>query len=359
MKDLLLKGIEYVEIFVFNAFQAASFYKSAFGFDIIAFSGSETGIKDKVSYLLQQGSIKLIITSSQNRESPIFKHVIAHDDSIKDVAFLVNNASEVFETVTKAGAIPILEPTEIYDGETKIIKATIAAFGNTVHSFIEYENTFHKLPYYKDLNAISNNSIGLEKIDHIALAIETGQLEKWQKFYEAVLGFHVFYAEDIYTEDSGMKSIVVCDTTNTIKFVLVEGVTKKKKSQVENYISHNGCSGVQHLAFLSSDIIKIARILQDRGIKFLDIPENYYSCIPAPLKKILQQKMDAIKSSNILVDLEKGGYLMQMFTRPLQNLPTFFIEIMQRENSTGFGSNNVKALYKAVEKDQQKAMIDV
>lgn len=356
-----LKGIDYIELYVFNAFQAANFYRSAFGFDIIAYSGSETGLKDQVSYLLLQGSIRLVISSAINRDSPILKHVISHDESVKDIAFTTNNVPKLYEAAKRLGAISILKPTEIYDGKVRIMKATIAAFGNTVHSFIQREDPCsYEFPFYTSLNGTSNkDSMNLETLDHIAIAVETGSLEKWKKFYEDVLGFSKFHEEDVYTNDSGMKSVVVNYPTRNIKFVLVEGITGKKKSQIETYISYHGFAGVQHLAFSSKDIIKAANLLKNRGIKFLEIPETYYDNIPVSLKEMLKEKMESIRHLNILIDLEKNGYLMQMFTRPLQNLPTFFIEIIQRENSTGFGGNNIKALFEAVEKDQQRAMIDV
>ena len=361
MNQSSLSGVDHIEIYVFNAFQAANFYRATFGFDIIAYAGPETGLKDQISYLLLQGSICLLISSTSNRDSPLFKHVIYHDEGVKDIAFITNNVARSYENALIAGATSILEPTEFYDGKVRIRKATIGAFGKTVHSFIERENTsFCELPLYTSLNYPTNkNPVGLKNIDHFAIAVDTGSIAKWQKFYENVLGFSVFSGEDVYTNDSGMKSVVVTNSTQTIKLVLVEGVSIKKKSQIENYISHHGCEGVQHLAFLSDDIIKTSRLLQNQGIKFLEIPETYYDKIPALLRKRLQHKMDVITHSNILVDLEQDGYLMQMFTRPLQNLPTFFIEIVQRENSTGFGSNNIKALFEAVEQDQRRAMIDV
>ncbi|OJW52759.1 MAG: 4-hydroxyphenylpyruvate dioxygenase [Alphaproteobacteria bacterium 41-28] len=361
MEQYSLRGIDYIEMYVFNAFQAANFYRSVFGFNIVAYAGPETGMKDQISYFLQQGSIRLLISSTTNQNSPLLKHVINHDESIKDIAITANNVSQLYEIATKAGAISILEPTEINDGKVRMIKATIATFGNTVHSFIERKNpSSHELPFYTPLNYSPNqNPAGLESLDHIAVAIETGGLETWQKFYEDVLEFNVFSAEDIYTNESGMKSVVLNDPTGVIKFVLVEGVSNKKKSQIENYVSYHGCSGVQHLAFSSKDIIQTANLLKNQGIKFLEIPKTYYDNIPLSLKKILQDRLEVMQHLNILVDQEKHGYLMQMFTRPLQNRPTFFIEVIQRENSTGFGSNNIKALYKAVEKDQRRAMIDV
>lgn len=356
-----LTAIDHIEIYVFNAFQAANFYRSVFGFDIIAYASPETGLKDQISYFLRQGSIRLVISSSLNRDSSLLKHVINHDESVKDIAFTTNNVSQLYEATLKAGAISILEPTEIDDGKSKIIKAAIATFGNTVHSFIEREDpSSHELPFYTPLNyPLKKSSFNLETVDHIAIAVEKGSLGKWRQFYEEVLGFYLFSAENITTNESGMNSVVISNPTETIKFVLVEGVSNKKPSQVENFISYHGCAGVQHLAFSSKDIISTAHFLQNNGVKFLAIPETYYENIPPALKKILQEKMEEIRRLNILVDLEKHGYLMQMFTRPLQNLPTFFIEIIQRENSTGFGSNNIKALYAAVEKDQQRAIIDV
>jgi 4-hydroxyphenylpyruvate dioxygenase len=354
-------GIDYIEIYVFNAFQAACFYRSVFGFEIIAYAGPETGMKDKISYLLCQGNIHLLISSARNRSSPLLKHVINHDESVKDIAFTTQNASKLYEMARSKGAVSVLEPTEFYDGEVRITKATIQTFGDTVHSFIERESpSSSKLPFYTTLNYPPNTSeVGLESLDHIAVAIETGGLENWRRFYEEVLGFYVFYTEDVYTNDSGMKSVVVSDPSETVKLVLVEGVSNKKKSQIENYISYHGCSGVQHLAFSSKNIFKTATLLQNQGIKFLEISETYYENMSSALKKILQDKMETVKHLNILVDLEKQGYLMQMFTRPLQNLPTFFIEIIQRENSTGFGSNNIRALYEAVEKDQKRGTVGV
>lgn len=355
-----LRGIDYLEIYAFNALQAANFYRAAFGFNIVAYGGPKTGLKDKISYLLRQGSISLLISSAIDKDSSILAHIINHDESVKDIAFASSNVSKTYEAAIRAGAKSILEPTEIYDGKNRILKATIATFGSTVHSFIEREDSSSfTLPFYTSLSSPTHSQTGLENIDHIAVAIETGSLEDQKKFYENVLGFHAFYADETYTDDSGMKSVVVSDITESLKFVLVEGVSNKKSSQIENYISSYGCAGVQHIAFASNDIIKAASLIQNQGIKFLEVPETYYEKLPSALKKTLQEKIKTIKDLNILVDQEQQGYLMQIFTRPLQNRPTFFLEIIQRENSTGFGSGNIKALYKAVEQDQQKGRINV
>lgn len=355
-----IKHIDYIELFVFNAFQSACFYKSVFGFNIVGYAGPETGLTDKISYILEKVNIRLLISSSRDRKSNLFQQIIDHDEYVKDIAFTVADVRAVYEQALKAGAESFLSPTLIEDGKTKILKACIQTFGNTVHSFIEREEaTNYNLPYYTNLQYPQNNlETGLEDFDHVAIAIENGQIEHWKDFYSSVFNFHTFHKEDIYTGENGMKSIVVCDPNERIKFVLIEGISKSKTSQIDNYISYNGCSGVQHLAFSTKDIYKSATLLRKQGIRFLEIPESYYADLPFNLKEAFSERMDKIKDLNILLDAETNGYLLQMFTRPLQNFPTFFIEIIQRENSRGFGSNNIKALYKAVEKDQQKALVN-
>ena len=356
-----LNKIDYIEFYVFNAFQAANFYKSVLGFDIIAYGGPETGLKDKISYILKQGTIKLIISSALDTNSAILQHVFLHDDGIKDIAFSTKNTSAIFEESIKMGAISVLEPSEINDGKEKIIKATVASFGNTVHSFIERQTPSDILPFYAPLHyATQNIDIGLEAIDHLAIAVEGGTIKKWQEFYENVFGFHLFYSEDIYLGNSGMRSVVVANRKENIKFTLVEPVSGLEKSQVDTYISYNKGAGVQHLAFLSEDIIQTVNSLKDLGINFLNIPESYYEGLKGTIyQKLDNDKLDSIKKLNILVDEDKEGYLMQVFSKPLQNRPTFFIEIIQRENAKGFGSGNIKALYEAVQKNQQVQEIGI
>lgn len=355
-----IKNIAYIELYVFNAFQSACFYKSVFGFNIIGYAGPETGLTDKISYVLKQGNIHLLVSSPRDRRSAPFQKIIDHDQYVKDIAFTVSDVRTVYGQAIKAGANSVLSPTLIEDGEIKLLQASIQTFGNTIHTFIERDETtgFH-LPYYQRFDDSSNTlEVGLEDLDHIAIAIENGQIEQWKDFYSRVFNFHVFHKEDIYTGDNGMKSIVVSDLNEVIKFVLVEGISKSKASQVDNFIAYNGCSGIQHLAFSTKNIYNAATLLSNQGINFLKIPESYYADLPANLKENFSERMAQIKDLNILLDTEKNGYLMQMFTRPLQNLPTFFIEIIQRENYQGFGSNNIKALFRAVEKDQQKALVN-
>ncbi len=349
-----LNKIDYIEFYVFNAFQAANFYKSVLGFNIIAYGGPETGLKDKISYILKQGTIKLVISSAININSSILKHVVLHDDGIKDIVFSTKNTNALFAESIEMGATSILEPSEINDGKEKIIKATIASFGNTVHSFIERQTSSDILPFYTPLHyAYKNLNIGLESIDHLAIAVEGGTIKKWQEFYENVFGFHLFYSEDIYLGNSGMRSVVVANKEENIKFTLVEPVSGLEKSQVDTYISYNKGAGVQHLAFLSKDIIQTVNSLKALGINFLNIPGSYYEGLTETIhQKLDNDTLDSIKKLNILADEDKEGYLMQVFSKPLQSRPTFFIEVIQRENAKGFGSGNIKALYEAVQKNQ-------
>lgn len=358
--------IDHIEFYVFNALQAANFYKSMLGFDIIAHGGPETGLQDKISYILKQGTIKLVISSAVDNNSNILKHVYAHDDGIKDIAFAVNDVRTLFETSIKLGATNVLIPTDFNDGKTKITKATVASFGSTTHSFIERSTPSDILPFYQPIQYIPQNlDIGLEAIDHLAIAVESGTIKKWQAFYESIFGFHVFYSEDIYLGSSGMLSVVVANKDENIKFVLVEPVSSAEKSQIENYISYNGCAGVQHLAFLSKDLIKSVGFVQDQGMQFLNIPDNYYKGLQGATKQKLDNNIiGRVQELNILVDgttkdEEGEWYLMQVFSKPLQNRPTFFIEIIQRENAKGFGSGNIRALYAAVQKNQQIELKDI
>lgn len=352
---MLLNKIAYVELYVFNAFQAANFFRNVLGFDVIGYGGPETGLHDKVSYIVVQGEMKVIISSSISNDSPILQHVFLHNDSIKDIAFSCKNVKRAFESCVRLGAIPILEPIEINDGKAKIIKASVRTFGDIVHSFIEQDSALKVLPFYTPLSLIHKNSkVGLEEIDHFAIALEPGTIKHWQNFYEKIFGFHVFYSEDIYLGNSGMLSVVVANKEENIKFVLIEPVSNKEKSQVETFISYNKGPGVQHLAFLTKDIINSAALLKNRGINFLDVPTNYYDGLKDSIaQKLNNNIIQSIKDNQILIDEDEDGYLMQVFSKPIQTSPTFFIELIQREKALGFGSGNIKALYTAVQKSQQ------
>ena len=351
--------IDHIEFYVSNAFQAASFYKSFFGFDIIAYAGPTTGMQDKISYLLKQENINLTISSSINSDSHITNHILKHDDSVKDIVFLTEDVHSLFAHSIANGATTVMEPIEIDDGSTKIIKATISTFGDTVHSFIEKQGD--NLPFYKMINTKKRyvTHSMLSTIDHLAIAVEAGSIKKWQKFYQDALGFHLFFSEEVDLGHSGMKSLVMVNKEDSIKLVFVEPISREELSQVDNYLLHNNGAGVQHIAYLTQDIVKTIKYLTKQGIDFLKVPANYYAKLDQIItKKLGQQKINQLKEFNILIDAvlnsQEDKILMQTFTKPLQNKPTFFVEIIERMQNNGFGSGNIKALYEAIQTEQVK-----
>jgi len=260
---------------------------------------------------------------------------------------------------TRSGAIPVLKPVEISDNKQKIIKASVRTFGSTVHSFIEQEATASILPFYTSISQKSEPlNFGLKKIDHLAIALEAGTLKFWQEFYEKVFGFHVFYSENIYLGNSGMLSTVVANKEENIKFVLIEPVSNGETSQIEAFLNYNKGAGVQHLAFLCKDIINSVRLLKQQGLNFLDVPVDYYIELKQNIKhKLNNDLIQSLMEHKVLIDEDQNGYLMQVFSKPIQSIPTFFIELIQREKATGFGSRNIKALYAAVQKSQKSSQL--
>ena len=339
--------IDHIEFYVSNAFQAASFYKSFFGFNIISYAGPTTGMQDKISYLLKQGNITLTISSSINPDSYITKHILKHDDSIKDIVLLTEDVHSLFAHSIANGATPVMHPTEIDDGKTKIIKATITTFGDTVHSFIQKQDD--NLPFYKVMNSekpyTTHNM--LNTIDHLAIAVEAGSIKKWQKFYQDTLGFHLFFSEEVDLGPSGMKSLVMANKEENIKLVFVEPISRQERSQVDNYLLHNNGPGVQHIAYLTQDIVNTIKYITKQGIEFLKVPASYYAKLDQTMaRKLGQQKIEQLKKLGILIDgasnSQEAKILMQTFTKPLQNKPTFFAEIIERNQNNGFGSGNMK-----------------
>lgn len=358
---MLLNEIAYIEFYVFNAFQTANFYRHVLGFNVIGYGGPETGLQDKVSYILIQGKIKIIISSaiSNNTDSPLSEHVFLHNDSVKDIAFLCRNVREAFEVCARSGATPVLKPVEISDNKQKIIKASVCTFGSTVHSFIEQEVTTSILPFYTYIpQKYKSLNFGLKKLDHLAIVLEPRTLKLWQEFYEKVFGFHVFYSENIYLGNSGMLSTVVANKEENIKFVLIEPVSNGETSQIETFLNYNKGAGVQHLAFLCKDIINSLQLLKKQGLNFLDVPVDYYIELKQNIKRKLSNDLiQSLKENKVLIDEDQDGYLMQVFSKPIQSSPTFFIELIQREKAIGFGSRNIKALYAAVQKSQKLSQL--
>jgi len=354
IENCTLHEIDHVEFYVADAYETASFYKSFLGFNIIAYANKETGLKDKISYIVEQGSIRFIFSSCSNTESSLYKHVIARDSGVKSIAFLSSNIEIDFNKSIKYGAERALELSQVESQDLKMKMASVTCFGDTIHTFIQREkNKKWGMPFYKPFqDNKSEPNVGLLEIDHIAVALEKGQLNAWKGFYQNALNFQQTHREDVYTEYGGMNSLVMSNPKGTIKFPLVEPATGTRKSQIDSYLESYGCAGVQHIAFLSKDIIQTVQTLKNNGIEFLTIPNSYYDNVYQNLPSSYKQKLPILKDLGILIDTDQKGVLMQIFSKPLQNRPTFFIEIIQRDNIQGFGSNNIKALFEAIERDQ-------
>lgn len=354
---LQLKGIDHVEFYVGNARQAAHFYRTAFGFKPIAYAGLETGVRDRTSFVLEQRNIRFVLTGALDPEGEIAEHVRLHGDGVKDIAFLVDDAAQAFRETVERGAKPVLEPTVIEGQKGHVIKATIRAYGDTVHSFIQrdgYHGTF-----FPKFHAIKKPApatpTGLAAIDHIVGNVELGHMDEWVDFYNQVLGFRQlqhFSDEDISTEYSALMSKVVQNGTGRIKFPINEPAEGKRKSQIDEYLQFYHGPGAQHLALITDDIIATVQALRANGVDFLRTPDTYYDMLGERVGKI-DEDMTTLRELNILVDRDDEGYLLQIFTKPLGDRPTVFFEIIQRKGARGFGAGNFKALFEAIEREQE------
>lgn len=352
--SLVLKGYHHLELYVGNARQAAHFYRTAFGLTPVAYRGLETGARNRVSYVLEQKNIRLILTSSLSSDDEIATHVSRHGDGVKDIAFTVDDAAQAFDEAVARGARPVMEPVLLEDDDGEIVKASIGVFGDTIHSFIQrnnYAGTF--MPGFRAIENVPPPpfSTELAAIDHLAISIQEGQLDEWVEFYSNTLGFHESHREDVATEYSAMNSKVVQNKSGRIKFPLVEPAPGKRKSQIAEYLEYYGGSGVQHIALLSRDIVETVKAWRAAGNEFLTVPRAYYEMLEDRVGKI-DEDMEQLESEHILVDRDEWGYLMQIFTRPVQSRPTVFMEAIQRRGARGFGSGNIKALFAALELDQ-------
>jgi 4-hydroxyphenylpyruvate dioxygenase len=349
-----LRGIDHVEMYVGNAYQAAHFYRAAFGFAPIARSGLANGVKDRASFALAQDRIKLVLTSAIDPDTEIGRHVAAHGDGVRDVAFRVDDVEAAFETAVLRGATPILEPVVLEDDHGRVVKATIGAFGDTVHSFVQrddYAGCF--LPGFSPSPAMGPvEPVGLVGVDHVAVCLDEGSLDKQVEFYTEVLGFHQSHAEMVWTERSAMNSKAVEDPTGSIKFPMQEPARAKGKSQIEEYLSFNRGAGTQHVAYLTDDIVATMRAVRRNGIQFLRVPETYYEALEGRVGKLAPWAFKAFQELGILVDSDDDGMLLQTFTEPLEARPTFFVELIERRGARGFGAGNIKALFEAVEREQ-------
>ncbi|MCH1402445.1 MAG: 4-hydroxyphenylpyruvate dioxygenase [Schleiferiaceae bacterium] len=354
---LELWGTDHVEIYVGNAKQSAYYFKTAFGFQEVAYAGLETGVSDRTSYVLQQDKIRLVITSSMVKDSDINRHLNDHGDGVKFVALWVPDAKKAFEETTKRGAKPFQEPKVIEDAYGKVVTSGIYTYGETVHMFVErneYDGPF--LPGYVTRSPkYQPGPVGLKYIDHMVGNVDWGQMNTWVKFYAEVMGFSQiisFDDKDISTEYTALMSKVMSNGNGRIKFPINEPAEGKKRSQIEEYINFYNGAGVQHLALATDNIIHTIHELRERGVEFLDVPDTYYDDLKDRVGAI-DEDMEVLKKYKILVDRDDEGYLLQLFTKPLMDRPTVFIEIIQRKGATSFGKGNFKALFEAIEREQE------
>jgi 4-hydroxyphenylpyruvate dioxygenase len=355
---LPLLGTDYVEFYVGNAKQAAYYYQHAWGYEMIAYAGPETGVKDRASYVLQQGKIRLVLTASLLPEGPIADHVKKHGDGVKVLALWVDDAAKALEETVKRGA-KMYAPLDIKtDEDGEVRTASIHTYGDTIHTFVErknYNGVF--MPGYRKAKGTAEvKSVGLKYVDHCVGNVGWGEMNTWVKFYEDVLGFRViisFDDQDISTEYSALMSKVVANGNEFIKFPINEPAEGKKKSQIEEYLDYYHGPGVQHVAVATDNIIETVAELRRRGVDFLEVPQTYYDDLEARVGKI-DEDMDEIRRLNILVDRDDQGYLLQLFTRPVEDRPTLFYEIIQRRGARAFGKGNFKALFEAIEREQER-----
>ncbi|MCH1401136.1 MAG: 4-hydroxyphenylpyruvate dioxygenase [Schleiferiaceae bacterium] len=354
---LELWGTDHVEIYVGNAKQSAYYFKTAFGFQEVAYAGLETGVQDRTSYVLQQDKIRLVITSSMVKDSDINRHLNEHGDGVKFVALWVPDAAKAFEETTKRGAKPYQEPKVNEDAHGKVVTSGIYTYGETVHMFVErndYDGPF--LPgYVARAPKYQPKPVGLKYIDHMVGNVDWGQMNTWVKFYAEVMGFSQiisFDDKDISTEYTALMSKVMSNGNGRIKFPINEPAEGKKRSQIEEYINFYNGAGVQHLALATDNIIYTIHELRERGVDFLDVPDSYYDDLQERVGAI-DEDIEVLKRYKILVDRDDEGYLLQLFTKPLMDRPTVFIEIIQRKGATSFGKGNFKALFEAIEREQE------
>jgi 4-hydroxyphenylpyruvate dioxygenase len=354
---LPLQGTDYVEFYVGNAKQAAHFYKTAFGFQSLAYAGPETGVKDKVSYVIRQNKLTFVLTTPLRMDNPIADHIYKHGDGVKVIALKVEDATSAFEETTKRGGKIYQQPTVLKDSTGEVVISGIHTYGETVHLFIERKNyTGIFMPGFREWKSEYNpTSTGLLYVDHCVGNVGWNQMNPWVKFYEEVMGFQnilTFDDKDISTEYSALMSKVMSNGNGFVKFPINEPAEGKKKSQVEEYLDFYNGEGVQHVAIATADIVATVTELQKRGIEFLNIPDSYYETVLDRVGKI-DEDLQPLQDLGVLIDRDEEGYLLQIFSKPLEDRPTLFFEIIQRKGAKSFGKGNFKALFEALEREQE------
>lgn len=355
---LPINGTDFVELYVGNAKQAAHYYKTAFGFQSVAYAGLETGLRDRTSYMLQQGKIRLVLTTPFDKDSEISNHIRVHGDGVKYIALWVDDARSAFEETTKRGARPFLEPVVEKDEHGEVVKSGIYTYGDTIHLFIErknYNGVF--LPGFVAWNSEYNpEDLGFKYIDHMVGNVNLGEMNKWAKFYEEVMGFAnliTFDDKDISTDYTALMSKVMTNGNGRIKFPINEPANGLKKSQIEEYLDFYGGAGCQHIAIATNDIVHAVTEMRKRGVEFLHVPGTYYDTV-AERVGIIEEDLLTLKKLGIMVDRDEEGYLLQIFTKPVEDRPTLFFEIIQRKGANSFGKGNFKALFESIEAEQAR-----
>jgi len=354
---LPLNGTDYMEFYVGNARQAAYYYRSAFGMKLVAYAGPETGHRERASYVLQQNKIRFVLTTPLQPGDAVSQHIQRHGDGVRDIALWVDDAESAYRETTARGAKGIRQPEVLRDehGETRI--SAIAAYGDTIHSFVErrnYRGVF--LPGYVTVNSpdVVARPVGLKHIDHMVGNVGWGEMNRWVEFYQNVMGFRLyqhFDDKDISTEYSALMSKVMADGNDRVKFPINEPAAGRKKSQIEEYLEFYNGPGVQHIAMATDDIVDTVSKLRNQGVEFLRVPGTYYQDLEKRVGKI-DEPVENLERLGILVDRDDEGYMLQIFTRPVEDRPTLFYEVIQRKGSRSFGKGNFKALFEAIEREQ-------
>ncbi|HKX30333.1 MAG TPA: 4-hydroxyphenylpyruvate dioxygenase [Blastocatellia bacterium] len=355
--DLIkIKKIHHLEFYTGNAKQADYYYRQAFGFSRIAYAGLETGDREQTAYALQQGTIKLVLTTPHHSDSHLADHLRRHGDGVKDIALEVEDADQAFQLAVSRGAIPNVEPRTLKDDHGSIRQASVKVYGDTIHSFISranYQGPF--LPGFIE-SRVEGRSADLLRIDHFVANVELGKMAEWEEWYQRVFGFTRFMTfddKDISTEYSALNSVVMANDSRSVKFPINEPAPGRRKSQIQEYLECYDGPGVQHIALTTADIVSTVSRLRANGVEFLEVPDTYYGSLTTRVGRI-DEEIEQLRQLKLLVDRDEEGYLLQIFTKPVEDRPTLFFEIIQRKGCQGFGKGNFKALFEAIEREQAR-----
>jgi 4-hydroxyphenylpyruvate dioxygenase len=357
---LPLNGTDHLEFYVGNARQAAHYYRTAFGFRLVAYRGPETGTRDRASYVLEQNNIRFVLSTPITYDHPIVQHIVLHGDGVRDIALSVDDAQAAWRETTRRGAQSVRAPETLRDEAGEVRVASIATYGDTIHTFVDRRN--YRGPFLPGFVAVEpadslpGTPVGLKHIDHVVGNVELGEMNRWVEFYRDVMGFRLFKHfddKDISTEYSALMSKVMTNGNERVKFPINEPAGGKRKSQIEEYLEFYHGPGVQHIAMATDNIIGTVSAMRSRGVEFLRVPSTYYEDLTARTGPI-NEPVEALQDLGILVDRDDEGYMLQIFTRPVQDRPTLFYEVIQRKGSRSFGKGNFKALFEAIEREQAR-----